>query len=231
MLTAALGGLALTGALASASPALAHARYKSSTPATGEAITASPARGEITFTQEIQKIAGGYGITVVKDRGLDVTAGPAVVDDADRHKLSVPLQPDLSNGRYVVHWNNTSDEDGDPAEGAFSFYLNYTPNAVDLANDEQLAQIGVEEETPAAAETPGAGATSQATTAASPGATTAPVATAAVITSAPTASATATSSDDGGGDSNRTQWIIAGIAIGVVFVIALGGWRAFGGRR
>ena len=69
--------------------------------------------------------------------------------------MSVPLQPDLADGRYVVHWNNVSDEDGDPAEGAFSFYVNYEPNAVDLENDEQLGQIGAEE-TPASNDTPAA---------------------------------------------------------------------------
>ena len=97
------------------------------TPGKGEALTASPARVEIEFTQEIQKISGSYSIQVVKDRGLDVTAGPAVVNDADRHKLSVPLKDSLTPGRYVVNWANTSDDDGDPATGAFSFYLNYAP--------------------------------------------------------------------------------------------------------
>ena len=144
----ALGIVATAAAsLLAVSPAFAHARYKSSTPGTGEAITASPAQVEIEFTQEIQKIAGGYGIQVVKDRGLDVTAGPAMVNDADRHKMSVALQPDLTAGRYVVNWTNTSDEDGDAAKGAFSFYLNYQPNAVDLANDAQLATVGFEDVT------------------------------------------------------------------------------------
>lgn len=138
----------LTAALLLASPAFAHARWASSTPSKGEAITASPARVEIQFTGDIQKVSGTYGIQVVKDRGLDVTAGPAVVDDTDRSKLSVPLKPNLSPGRYVVNWTNTSDKDGDPAAGAFSFYLNYRPNTVDLANDAQLEQIGAEQATP-----------------------------------------------------------------------------------
>lgn len=229
----ALAGITAAAAMLAVSPAFAHARLKSSTPAAGEAITASPARVEITFTQEIQKIAGEYGITVVKDRGLDVTAGPTVVDDADRTKMSVPLQPGLANGRYVVHWKNTSDEDGDPAEGAFSFYLNYTPNAVDLASDAQLAALG-EEPTPTPgasgtaatgatpATTPGTGATSAAPSA---------EATGAVITAAtPSASPTATATDDGGG-SDTTQYVIIAIAIAIIVVVAFGGWRWFGGRK
>ena len=129
--------------------ASAHARYESSTPARGEILAVGPDAVDITFTQEIQRIEGKYGLEVTKDRGPAVTAGPAAVNDEDRRQLSVPLQPELTAGRYVVRWNNVSDEDGDPAEGAFSFYVNYEPNAVDLANDEQLALIG-EEGTPAA---------------------------------------------------------------------------------
>jgi methionine-rich copper-binding protein CopC len=229
--TICLAGICLVAMLAivqvAAPAALAHARYKSSTPGKGEAITASPAPVEIVFTQEIQKIAGGYSIEVVKDRGLDVTAGPAVVNDSDRTRLSVPLQPNLAAGRYVVNWTNVSDDDGDPATGAFSFYLNYTPNAVDLNNDAQLEKIGFEEE-----ETPGADATPGTTSAATTtgqtaAATPAPAATAAT---SPAATSTPPSSDDDD-DSNRTQYIIAAIAIGIVFVIALGGWQAMTRRR
>jgi hypothetical protein len=115
---------------------------------------------EITFSQEVQRISGTFGIEVVRDRGQSVTAGPAEVKADDRTTISVPLQPDLSPGRYVVRWTNVSDADGDPAEGAFSFYLNAEPNTVDLQNDEQLAQIGSEEdETPGAGETPADDAT------------------------------------------------------------------------
>jgi hypothetical protein len=118
---------------------------------------------EITFTQEVQRISGTFGIEVVRDRGQSVTAGPAEVNADDRTTISVPLEPDLSPGRYVVRWTNVSDVDGDPAEGAFSFYLNAEPNTVDLQNDEQLEQIGAEDETPVADETLEADATSPAT--------------------------------------------------------------------
>jgi hypothetical protein len=126
-----------------------------------------------------------------------------------------------------VNWTNVSDDDGDPATGAFSFYLNYTPNAVDLNNDAQLEKVGFEdEETPGAGTTPGT--TSIATTTGQTAvATTAPVATAVI---SPAATATSSSSDDDG-DSNRTQYIIAAIAIGTIFVIALGGWQAVRRRK
>jgi methionine-rich copper-binding protein CopC len=197
-------------ALASPLTASAHARYESSTPARGEILAVGPDAVEIVFTQEIQRIEGKYGIEVTKDRGPAVAAGPAVVNDDDRRRMSVPLQPDLSDGRYVVRWNNTSDEDGDPAEGAFSFYVNYEPNTVDLANDEQLAQIGEEAtaaatppagETPAGAETPGTADTPESTPA-----------------DAPTPPASDEEDDDGESSTSIALIVVGAIVLAAVLV-------------
>ncbi len=191
----------------------AHAAYKSSTPSRGERLAAGPAQVEITFTQDIQKLGGTYGIEVVKDRGLDVTVGPAVVDDGDRTKLSVPLKPDLLPGRYVVNWKNVSDEDGDPKEGAFSFYVgDYEPNTVDLANDAQLEQLGAEPEAtpstestqPAEGETPTSTAPPSGT-----GVATAP------IPGAP---------GDTDGDGSNTTLIVIVVGIAAVIAVAAGGF-------
>ena len=202
---------AATAALWSAAPVLAHARYKSSTPAKGAIVPVAPSAVEIVFTNDIQKIAGSYDIAVNKDRGPSVTDGPAVIDDADRSKLSVALKPRLDPGRYVVNWKNVSDEDGDPAEGAFSFYVgDYTPNAVDLANDAQLERVGAEEETPDAGDTPTSSDDTPAagpTTAATPGA---------VLTVTNGAE-----SDEGDGGNNNVIWIVAAaIGAGVIAAIA-----------
>lgn len=189
----------------------AHARYESSSPAKGEILAVSPDEVEITFSQDIQRITGKYGIQVVKDRGPSVTAGPAVVDDANRTRMSVPLQPDLPDGRYVVNWNNVSDDDGDPLEGAFSFYVNYQPNTVDLANDEELALIG-EEGTPATTDTASAVETPSSDQTPSGG-------------ESPSASATAESGgDDGGGSGNTT---IALSILGVIVAAAVVAGGAF----
>jgi methionine-rich copper-binding protein CopC len=190
--------------------ASAHARLKGSTPAKGEVLTTSPSQVTITFTQEIQKVSGTYGIAVTLARTgatpEDVTSGPTTVKDDDRTFVSVPLRAGLSPGRYEVHWTNLSDADGDPAEGAFSFYIGVQPSAADLAADEALAAIGAEDETPEA--------TSPATsTTGTPPAGRTPSA---------SATAVAPSSDDGG--SNSTTWIVLGVivAVGAVagFVIA-----------
>src|SRR5438105_9213348 len=100
--------LALAALVAIGSPhiALAHARYKSSTPGIGEIAQDPPPQVDITFTQSIQKVSGTYDLAVTRDGDGSVTSGPAILDNDDRSKLSVPLQPDLPPGRYVVRWKN-----------------------------------------------------------------------------------------------------------------------------
>src|SRR2546421_11821147 len=97
--------------------ALAHAHYKTSTPGIGEIGQDQPPQVDITFTQSIQKVSGTYDLAVTRDGAGPVTTGPPVLDEQDRSKLSVPLQPDLAPGRYVVKWKNVSDDDGDAATG------------------------------------------------------------------------------------------------------------------
>ncbi|MBI5284296.1 MAG: copper resistance protein CopC [Chloroflexi bacterium] len=193
--------------------ASAHARPKSSTPAKGEVLAASPPRVDIYFTQAVQKIAGTYGIEVERDRGGSVAAGSAVIDESDRSHVSVALQPGLKPGRYVVRWKNVSDDDGDPAEGAFSFYVQTQPNAVDRENDAQIEQIGAEGETPSPAGT----AAPQSSAAGSPSAAaTRPALTAAAPTPAPAAS-----SDD---DRDSNMLYIVGAAIVAGVIAGMGGW-------
>ncbi len=164
----AAAGIAL-GVVAVAS---AHARLKESSPATGEGVAASPAQVSITYTQEIQKINGTYSIIVRDEGGADVTAAPAVVNEADRANVTVALRPSLPSGRYVVHYTNVSDADADPFEGAFAFYVGREPTAEELAEDAALP--GNEEETPAATASPAATRTvapASSRTAAPPGGT------------------------------------------------------------
>lgn len=189
----------------------AHADYESSTPARGEQLAVAPTEVEITFTQELQKIAGSYEITVNKDRGLSATSGPAVVNDTDRTRMSVVLQPNLQDGRYVVNWKNLSDADGDRNAGAFSFYLNHVPTAVDLANDAALEQIGPTDETPPSGQTPASTQSPVQTSEPSPGAGT--------ETSDPTPLATPGDDASGGGDSNAVLFVV----IAVVAVVAVVG--------
>jgi copper transport protein len=135
LIASALASIAAVVLVASVS---AHARRKSSTPAAGEVLATSPATLTIEFTQEIQKISGTYGIDVIDESGADVTAADAVIDDADRTQMSVELQPDLPDGRYVVTYRNVSDADGDEFEASFAFYVGVEPTEEDLAADREL---------------------------------------------------------------------------------------------
>jgi methionine-rich copper-binding protein CopC len=126
----------------------AHGRYKSSLPKKGEVLAAAPASVEIVFSQQLQKVAGTYGIDVTDAAGASVTADNALLDEADRSRMTVALEPDLEPGRYVVRWHNISDDDSDPAEGAFAFYVGAEPTPADLEADRELAKVGSEEATP-----------------------------------------------------------------------------------
>jgi methionine-rich copper-binding protein CopC len=204
LLLAAVAGLFVAG------DAFAHARRVSSSPDAGAILDAAPPAVSITFSQEIQRVAGTYGISVTNAAGAEFTAGDPEVADEDRTLLSVALLDALPPGRYVVSWKNVSDADGDPAEGAFSFYVGVQPTEADLAADAELAAAD-EEVTPpvSATETPGE-----------------TPATAAVSTSIPPDQP----EDDDGGGSDAGIWIAIGAAaVGVI--IGFGAVRWFSTRR
>jgi methionine-rich copper-binding protein CopC len=200
-----ISGVAMLVALVAAPPlALAHARYKSSIPGRSEVVAESPAQVEITFTEEIQKVAGSYSMSVTDAKDAFASSGPAVIDEQDRSKMSVPLAAGLPPGRYVAHYNNVSDADGDAFAGAFAFYVATQPTQADMAADAALA----------AAEAP------EATDTAAPGAATSTKAPSTAAAS-PAAAATPASGDSGG---NKT-----GIVIGIAVVVVLAAAAAGGG--
>lgn len=159
---------ATAAALLTVSSAAAHARLKESSPAVGEVLQAPPAEVSITFTNDLQKISGTYGIEVTDQAGRSVVAAPAELDDGDRSIMTVALQPNLAAGRYVVQYKNISDEDGDRFEAGFAFYVGVVPTAEQRAADALLdpAEISVTQtfvaggagtSTPGASESPGSG--------------------------------------------------------------------------
>lgn len=102
---------------------LAHASYKRSNPAKNSVIPAAPARLDVWFAEEVQKVAGANSLKVTDASGKQVDTGDLVVDDDDRKHMSIGLQPDLPDGVYTVAWATTSDGDGDPDDGTFSFTI------------------------------------------------------------------------------------------------------------
>lgn len=131
-------GAGLACLLAGAGTASAHARLKESVPKAGEVLQASPTEVRITFSNDIQKITGSFGIEVTDEAGTAVTAGAAAVQDDNRSVLFVALRPDLAPGRYVVKYKNVSDADGDPFEGGYAFYVGVQPTQEQLAQDALL---------------------------------------------------------------------------------------------
>jgi len=203
-------GVAMLAALAAAPQlASAHARYKSSTPAAGAVVDTAPPEVVITFTEDIQKVSGTYNITVTDANGAQANSAPAVIDEQDRSKMSVQVPSNLPPGRYVVHWNNVSDADGDPFAGAFSFYVGMQPTSADAADDATMAAAQAPEATGTAAPAP----------ATTKGPSTGPA--------SPAASATPASS---GGGSNTGLFIGVGVVVAAVLVAA-GGFVVYRGRR
>jgi hypothetical protein len=124
--------------------------------------------------------------------------------------MTVPLQPDLAPGRYVVRWKNISDSDGDAGEGAFAFYVGAQPTAADLAADAELDDENAEETQPAATATVAGGET--------PGAPT------------PGATPPVNGNDSNGGGANGVL-IVAVVAAIAGAVIGFFGVRWFAKRR
>jgi methionine-rich copper-binding protein CopC len=191
--------------------ASAHARYKSSIPGKGEVVSVAPEQVEITFTEDIQKVSGSYSMAVSDSSGAIASTGPAVIDEQDRSKMSVPVASNLPPGRYVVHWSNVSDGDGDPLSGEFAFYVQTQPTADDLAADAALATAEAPEPTE---------------TAVSGGAT--PTQGPSIEAASPAAVATPASS--GGGGSN-TGLIVGIVAVIVILAAGGGGYVYWRGRK
>lgn len=115
------GAVALCVAgLAAVATVSAHVNYVSSSPSAGEHLTSSPATVKIVFDAEIQATAGSFAIDVTDASGASVVSGSAS-RGADKTSTSIALKPNLPDGAYHVAWNQTSADDGDREEGAFSF--------------------------------------------------------------------------------------------------------------
>jgi len=116
-------GLALAagGALLLAGVVYAHSAYARSEPGAGAVVATAPTQVVIWFAQDMFRRAGENGITVLGPDGAAVQVGDAAINDDDRRVLTVPLAGGLAPGVYTVNWHTLSAEDGDPAEGSFTF--------------------------------------------------------------------------------------------------------------
>jgi methionine-rich copper-binding protein CopC len=125
---AALLAAALLGVGAPA-VALAHADYRSSTPADGSVVPAPPARVTAAFSEDVRP--AGSSLVVYGPDGARADAGDGRVDTstASRTTMVVTLRSGLGTGTYTVDWVTVSADDGDRAAGRFSFSIG-APSAV-----------------------------------------------------------------------------------------------------
>ncbi|MFN8618675.1 MAG: copper resistance protein CopC [Dehalococcoidia bacterium] len=126
----------VTIAFAAVSVAWAHAEPATAKPGDGAIIKASPGEVVLEMSQDMGRQAGLNDIDVFDASGKEVTTVAAVVDNADRKKLSVAIPSDLPAGVYTVKWKTSSAEDGDAANGQISFTID--PNGTPIPGKEQL---------------------------------------------------------------------------------------------
>jgi len=124
-----IAGLAVAFAIASlASPSVvsAHAELDRAEPPIGGVVRSAPERLDAWFTQNLFRREGENWLEVTDVSGNRVDDGVTVVHDEDRTHMSVGLAPDLGAGEYTVRWQSLSADDGDTAEGSFTFTIDPT---------------------------------------------------------------------------------------------------------
>lgn len=133
---ASLGSIVI--ALLTVSGVWAHAEPAKGKPGDGAVLRSSPGEVVLEMSQDMGRQAGLNDIDVFDASGKEVTTVAAVVDNADRKKLSVALPSDLPAGVYTVKWKTSSAEDGDAANGQISFTID--PNGTPSPGKEQLKE-------------------------------------------------------------------------------------------
>ena len=103
-------------ALLVTSTAFAHAHLASSEPAANAAV-AAPAAVTIHFTEPLEPAFSK--ITLADANGNTVAPAASEVDQQDAKVMRLPL-PQLSAGRYAVHWIAVA-TDGHRTHGDFAF--------------------------------------------------------------------------------------------------------------
>lgn len=116
----------------------AHAEPVKVRPGDGAVLNERPPEIAFDMSQELAREAGANDVDVFDADGNEVTAVAAVIDNANRTRLTVPLPADLLPGVYTVQWKTLSSEDGDPANGSVTF--TYDPFAAPAAGKEVLRE-------------------------------------------------------------------------------------------
>jgi methionine-rich copper-binding protein CopC len=118
----AAAAFALMLALVGSSRASAHAEPVRANPPINGSVATSPSQVEIWFGEETTDAAT---IKVYAPDGVRVDLGNSTLDlqDPQREHVTVGLTPHLDPGTYRVDWSSVSAEDGDAANGQFTFTI------------------------------------------------------------------------------------------------------------
>ncbi|WP_458760880.1 copper homeostasis periplasmic binding protein CopC [Afipia sp. TerB] len=109
--------LALISVILSGGAAFAHPQLETSEPVAG-ATTSSPKQIRITFNEAV--IPKFSGVEIKDKAGRVIATGKSSVDPADKKRLVVPVNEELSPGEYKVDWHAVSD-DTHRVKGTYSF--------------------------------------------------------------------------------------------------------------
>lgn len=101
-----------------ATPALAHARLRGSTPAPASTVTGSPEAVQLAFTEVVEP--GQSQVLVTGPEGRVLTGVRTARDPRDATVLRAGLPPRLARGTYAVTWRVLS-VDGHPVAASFRF--------------------------------------------------------------------------------------------------------------
>ena len=116
--TMTIGTLAVLTMGALATPADAHPKLKSVSPAADVSSKVAPKEIKLNFSEGV--IAKFSGLELKDEAGKTITTGVPVSDPGDRKQLVVPLSAPLTAGRYKVTWHAVS-EDTHRVKGEYSF--------------------------------------------------------------------------------------------------------------
>lgn len=116
--------VAVLGTVANPAGVSAHARLRSSEPASGATLGAPPSEVALTFSEAPD--VGLTSIKVLDSDGRDVVAGPVVASGSPALTVAVRLG-DLGDGVYTVSWRTVSAVDGHISAGSFVFGVGEAP--------------------------------------------------------------------------------------------------------
>ncbi len=113
-------GLALLAALATVSPALAHATLVRSNPAANAVVAQIPSEIRLWFSEALEPRFSSFMLHDQSGKPLDTPASQ--IDPADATQMA--MRPGtLPDGLYIVAWQSVSATDGHAAQGSFPFTI------------------------------------------------------------------------------------------------------------